>query len=122
MIIRYNRKILFKKLHNNIHIDNVRIAAAVPPKRLIRRRGDNIDNNTAVAVLLPSWSSSSLIGGGVVEGGGDGNDERTADGRPTLPSLPRRVPGAGRRHDAHHVPGTGLQHATGIILLQIFKI
>jgi len=103
--------ILFKKHNNNNnHNDNVRIASAVPPKRLIRRRGDNIDNNTAVAVavLLPSWSPSSLIGGGEVEvgEGGVGNDERTADGRPTLPSLPRRVPDADRRHDAHHVPGT----------------
>jgi len=98
-------------------------AAAVPPKRLIRR-GDNIDNNTAaaVAVLLPSWLPSSLIGGEAVGGGGDGDDERTADGRPTLPSLQRRVPDVGRRHDAHHVPGIGLQHATGMIHLQIFKI
>jgi len=93
------------------------VFAAVPPNRLICR-GDNIDNNAAVTVLLSIWSSSPLIGGG----GGDGDDERTADGRPTLPSLPRRVLDAGRRHDAHHVPGTGLQHATGIILLQIFKI
>jgi len=96
-----------------VHNDNVRFSAAVPPNRLICR-GDNIDNN--IAVLLSIWSSSPLIGGG----GGDGDDERTADGRPTLPSLSRRVLDAGRRHDAHHVPGTGLQHATGMIIIIYF--
>lgn len=83
-------------------------------------RGDNTDNTaTAVTVLLLSWLSSSLIGGGR---GGDGDDERTADGRPTLPLLPRRDPDADRRYDAYHVLGIRLQHATGIILLYIYNI
>lgn len=85
--------------------------SAILSKRLICRR-DNTDNNIATVIIFlsPSWSPSSLIGGGR---GSDSDDERTAaDGRPTFPLLPKRVPDVGRRYDAHNIFGIGLQHST----------